>query len=92
MVAPHPEFSLSNSPALVVDVVGIAVVGGAKCDHRFECRAVAWPRPGGLLKPPQEMPIVPTRPLHQGCRRAQAITRQASSSSCSLLFVLHQPF
>jgi hypothetical protein len=33
------------------------------------------------LKPPQEMPIMPTEPLHQGCSAAQAITSTPSLSS-----------
>ena len=36
-----------------------------------------------LLKPPQEMPIMPMRPVHQGCLRSQAMTDSASCSSCS---------
>ena len=28
------------------------------------------------LKPPQDMPVMPTAPLHQGCAASQAITSQ----------------
>ncbi len=34
------------------------------------------------LKPPQEMPIMPTVPLHQGCFASQAMISSASSCSC----------
>jgi hypothetical protein len=33
------------------------------------------------LKPPQEMPIMPTAPEHQGCAAIQATTSNASASS-----------
>jgi hypothetical protein len=36
------------------------------------------------LKPPQEMPIMPTLPLLQGCSAAQAMTSQPSDCSCSV--------
>jgi hypothetical protein len=36
------------------------------------------------LKPPQEIPIIPTRPLHQGCAAIQAMTSWPSASSCAL--------
>ena len=42
------------------------------------------------LKPPQEMPIMPTAPLHQGWRASQAITSSASSCSCLAVFVGQQ--
>ncbi|SLI50057.1 Uncharacterised protein [Mycobacteroides abscessus subsp. abscessus] len=34
-----------------------------------------------LLNPPQEMPIIPTLPSHQGWSASHAITSQASSCS-----------
>ncbi len=34
------------------------------------------------LNPPQDMPCMPTAPLHQGCLASQAITSTASSCSC----------
>ena len=33
------------------------------------------------LKPPQEMPIIPTRPFDQGWRAIQSMTSQPSESS-----------
>ena len=35
------------------------------------------------LNPPQEIPIMPTPPFDQPCAAIQAITSQASASSCS---------
>jgi len=43
-------------------------------------RAATWSE----LKPPQEMPIMPTLPLHHGWAAAQAMTSQASCSSCAV--------
>ena len=40
--------------------------------------AATW----SALKPPQEIPVMPTAPVHQGCAASQAITSTASSSSC----------
>ena len=34
------------------------------------------------FKPPQEIPIIPTTPLHQGCAASHAITSTPSSCSC----------
>ncbi len=34
-----------------------------------------------LLNPPQEIPIIPTRPLHQGCSLSQRMTATPSSIS-----------
>ena len=39
--------------------------------------AATW----SALKPPQEIPVMPTVPLHQDCAASQAITSTASSSS-----------
>ena len=41
-----------------------------------------WLATCSALKPPQEMPIMPTLPLHQGCAASQAITSTASACSC----------
>ena len=41
-----------------------------------------WLATCSALKPPQEMPIMPTVPLHQGCAASQAITSTASACSC----------
>nr|KEP23421.1 hypothetical protein DA06_08685 [Georgenia sp. SUBG003] len=48
------------------------------------------PRPGGrraatcsALNPPQEMPIIPVVPSHQGWAAIHASTSSASRSSCS---------
>ena len=35
------------------------------------------------LKPAQELPIIPTLPVHQGCSASQAIASTPSSSSCA---------
>ena len=35
------------------------------------------------LKPPQEIPSIPTLPLDQGWRASQAMTRSPSSCSCA---------
>jgi hypothetical protein len=35
------------------------------------------------LKPPQEIPNIPTAPLDHGCRESQSITASPSSSSIS---------
>ena len=35
------------------------------------------------LNPPQEMPIIPTLPEHQGCAAIQAMAASASASSVS---------
>jgi hypothetical protein len=50
-------------------------------------RAATWSE----LKPPQEMPIMPTWPVHQGREAIQAITSQASSSSCSVYSSVRRP-
>ncbi len=42
-------------------------------------RAATW----RLLNPPQEMPIIPTRPLHQGWAAIHRIASSPSASSCS---------
>ena len=34
------------------------------------------------LKPPHEIPNIPTAPVHQGCSASHAITSSASSISC----------
>ena len=36
------------------------------------------------LNPPQLIPIMPTLPLHQSCAAIQAMTSQASDSSCAV--------
>ena len=41
-------------------------------------RAATW----RLLKPPHEMPIMPTEPVHHGCAAIQAIDLEQSSCSC----------
>ncbi len=43
------------------------------------------------LNPPQEMPIIPTSPLHHSCAASQAITSSASSCSCGEVLVVEQP-
>ena len=40
------------------------------------------------LKPPHEMPIMPTAPVHQGCAASQAITSHASSLLLRQVFVV----
>ena len=40
--------------------------------------AATW----SALKPPQEMPIMPTAPLHHFCAAIHAMISSASSSSC----------
>ena len=42
------------------------------------------------LKPPQEMPNMPTLPEHHFCRASQAITSRQSSCSCLAVFIIHQ--
>ena len=41
-------------------------------------RAASW----RLLKPPHEMPVMPTAPEHHGCAAIQAMTSSRSSCSC----------
>ena len=43
------------------------------------------------LNAPQLLPIIPTAPLHQGCAAAQAITAQASASSCGVYSSVSSP-
>ncbi len=64
-----------------MDVVGITIVCRADRDDGRELggRRAAICRP---LKPPQEMPIIPTLPVHQDCCANQASTSSASSCSC----------
>ena len=40
-------------------------------------RAATW----RLLKPPQEMPVMPTAPVHHGCCAIQAMASQMSCCS-----------
>lgn len=64
-----------------MDVVGIAVVGRAQGDDGVQSLGAQC---GDLqrVEPPHEMPIMPTLPVLQACCTSQAITSQASSSSC----------
>ena len=43
------------------------------------------------LNPPQLMPIIPTRPAHQGCAATHAMTASASSCSCRRYSPRHTP-
>jgi hypothetical protein len=43
------------------------------------------------LKPPQEMPIMPTAPEHQGCAAIQAMASTASCSSCAVYSSVRMP-
>ena len=43
------------------------------------------------LKPPHEMPNMPTAPVDQGCAASQAITASPSRSSCSLYSSSNSP-
>ena len=69
----RPHLLLGEQRAAhVVDVVGIAVVGGASVMIAFSAggrRAATCSE----LKPPQEMPVMPTLPLHQGCAARNAM-------------------
>ncbi len=42
--------------------------------------AATW----SALKPPHEMPVIPTAPEHHGCAASQAITSSASACSCAV--------
>ena len=71
-----------QAAAHVVHVVGVPVVGRAGGDDGLRLggrRAATW----RVLNPPQEIPIIPVRPSHQGCAAIQASTSSASDSSCS---------
>ena len=41
-----------------------------------------WAATCRLLKPPQEMPIIPTSPVHHGWAASQRSTSRQSSCSC----------
>jgi hypothetical protein len=43
------------------------------------------------LKPPHEIPNIPTAPEHHGCSASQAITSTASSCSCPLYSSVRMP-
>ena len=42
-------------------------------------RAAIW----SALKPPQDLPIIPTAPVHHGWAASHSMTATPSSSSCS---------
>ena len=73
---------VEQAAAHVVGVVGVAVVGRAERDDRLRAPAAASAATWSALKPPQEMPIMPTAPVHQGCAAIQAMISTASSCSC----------
>ena len=59
-----------------------------KASHFFFKNIVSWSDVFWIqtcreLNPPQDMPIIPTLPEHQGCRFIQFIHSTASSCSCS---------
>ena len=79
-----------NRTAHEMDVVCVAVVGRAQSDHGLQRR---W-APGRHLQavePAQEIPIIPTVPLHQGRAASQSITARQSSCSWSKYSPWHAP-
>ncbi len=87
MVAAQESWAERCAAVLVVDVVIVAVDGGGDRDHRLQRRR---PRAATCrqLKPPQEMPIMPTEPFDQGWAAIQAISSQALASSSGCIFAV----
>ena len=81
------KYSVNRMPVeRVADAVLELRLEGLVTDDRYadDCHFMGGRRLAtcSALKPPQEMPIMPTVPLHQGCWLSHSITSIASSCSC----------
>ena len=68
------EVVVDQAAAHVVDVVGVAVIGRADRIDRLQRAAGASAATWRQLKPPQEIPIIPVAPVHQGCCASHSST------------------
>ena len=87
--APSEHLVGEQTAAHVMGVVGVAVVGRVHGDDSLE--GGRWAATWRPLNPPQDLPIIPTAPLHHGWEAIQAMASTASSCSWTVYSSVSTP-